>query len=73
MSALTQCDWCEKALPNSADEVRNDWIVVEWKSNGINSDYCTTACAVAGLEKARADDAEAAMQALEQYEEDERG
>lgn len=66
MSAWTICDWCDKRLPNDAPEIKNDWLSVTWASNGLTADYCTAACTVAGVEKARDDDAALLMAAMDE-------
>lgn len=52
-----------------------DWIEVHWpgrgdRHDGVRADYCTAACAVNGIEKARDEDAETLL-ALNDEDDDE--
>lgn len=66
MSEWTQCDWCGNRVPlDMLSPDREDWIEVSWGS-GITMDYCTAACAVAGIEKTRDEEAALLMSAMDE-------
>lgn len=56
MTALIRCDFCQRAVEPSDVEVRDSWIHVKW-AGGARVDYCTAACAIAGIDAVRTEGA----------------
>ena len=70
MSAWTHCDnECGMRLPVGNDGL-GDWLQVRWPGFGVTADYCTAACAVVGIERARDEDAARQLAAMDDLEDE---